>query len=187
MVLIEKIGDLGINAFSVISYIASFSMAAFFGASEGLQPLLGQSYGAGNEKDLKFYFKAGLKICFWGSGAITIVAVFFSRKICELFGTDVVTQEYVLKVLPQFAVGFIAMALNVMISSYLYSTERSLLALSISVLRSVVVNVAIILILPHIFGESVIWFSLLIYEAIVLIIATALLKHSERNGIYFKE
>jgi len=55
MVLIENIGDLGVNAFSVIAYIASFSMAAFFGASEGLQPLFGQSYGAGNEKDLEFY------------------------------------------------------------------------------------------------------------------------------------
>lgn len=187
MVLIEKIGDLGVNAFSVIAYIASFSMAVFYGASEGLQPLFGQSYGAGNEKDLKSYFKAGLKISFWGSDVITIVAVLLGRKICVLFGTDAVTQEYMLKVLPQFAVGFIVMALNVMISSYLYSTERSFLALCISVLRSVIVNVAIILILPRIFGESVIWFSLLIYEVIVLIIATALLKHSERNGIYYNE
>ena len=187
MVLIENIGDLGVNAFSVITYIASFSMAAFFGASEGLQPLFGQSYGAGNEKDLKYYFKAGLNISFWGSAAVTIVSVLLSREICVLFGADAVTQEYVLKVLPQFAVGFIAMALNVMISSYLYSTERSSLASSISVLRSVVVNVAIILILPRIFGEGVIWFSLLIYEVIVLIIAVILLKHSERNGIHFKE
>ncbi|MDE6388535.1 MAG: hypothetical protein K2L82_12105 [Lachnospiraceae bacterium] len=35
-------------------------MAVFFGASEGLQPLFGQSYGAKKKEDLKFYFKAGL-------------------------------------------------------------------------------------------------------------------------------
>lgn len=92
-----------------------------------------------------------------------------------------------LKVLPQFAVGFIATAINVMISSYLYSTERSFLALSISVLRSILVNAAVILILPYIFGESVIWFSLLIFEVTVLIIAVVLLKHSERDNIRFKE
>lgn len=187
MVLVKMIGDLGVNAFSVISYIASFSMAAFFGASEGLQPLFGQSYGARKEEDLKFYFKAGLKISFWGSSFVTIVAVLLSRQICTLFGTDAATQKYVLKVVQKFAVGFIAMALNVMISSYLYSTERSSLALRISVLRSVVVNVAIILILPRIFGEGVIWFSLLIYEAIVLIISVILLKRSEQKGIYIKE
>jgi len=73
-----------------------------------------------------------------------------------------------------------------MISSYLYSTERSSLALGISVLRSILVNAAVILILPYLFGESIIWFSLLIYETIVLMIAAAVLKHSERNGIHFK-
>ena len=187
MVLIDMVGDLGVNAFSAISYIASFSMAVFFGASEGLQPLFGQSYGAKKKEDLKFYFKAGLKISFFGSAAVTILAVLFGGYIGSLFGTDAVTREYMLKVLPQFAVGFIATAVNVMISSYLYSTERSFLALNISVLRSIIVNAAVILILPYVFGESIIWFSLLIYEVIVLIIAVALLKHSERNGIHFKE
>lgn len=187
MVLIDMVGDLGVNAFSAISYIASFSMAVFFGASEGLQPLFGQSYGAKKKEDLKFYFKAGLKISFFGSAAVTILAVLFGGYIGSLFGTDAVTREYMLKVLPQFAVGFIATAVNVMISSYLYSTERSLLALNISVLRSIIVNAAVILILPYVFGESIIWFSLLIYEVIVLIIAVALLKHSEKNGIHFKE
>ena len=79
------------------------------------------------------------------------------------------------------------MAINVMISSYLYSTERSGSALCISVLRSLVMNVAVILILPKFFGEGIIWFSLLIYEAIVLIIAITLLKRSEKDGLQFKE
>ena len=187
IVLLNKVGDLGVNAFSVISYIAGLSMAVFFGVSDGLQPLFGQSYGAENEQDLKFYFRTGLKISFFGSAAITLLAILFGKQLCILFGADPVTQEYVLKVLPQFAVGFIVMAVNVMISSYLYSTERSLFASIISASRSVIVNVAVILVLPHIFGESIIWFSLLIYEAIVLVIAVTLLRHSERNGIHFKE
>ena len=161
-------------------------MAVFFGASEGLQPLFGQSYGAKNEKDLKFYFKAGMGISFLGSIFISILVVFFSRHICVLYGADEVTQEYILKVLPQFAVGFIAMALNVMISSYLYSTERTVQAISISILRSIVVNAVVILILPYIFGEGIIWLTLLIYEMIVFVVALVLLKQSEKNGITFK-
>lgn len=186
-ILINQVGDFGVTAFSIIVYIASFSMAVFLGASAGLQPLFGQSYGARNSKDLKYYFKSGLKISFLGSGLVTVLVMILSRQICILFGADAVTQEYVLKVLPQFAVGFIAMAINVMISSYLYSTERSAPALCISVLRSLIVNVAVILILPSIFGEGVIWFSLLIYEAIVLVVAVTLLRFSERNGIPYKE
>ena len=186
IVLISKVGDLGVNAFSVITYVASFSMTVFLGASSGLQPLFGQSYGAENERDLKFYFRTGLKISFVGSLVVTILIALFSRHICILFGTDAATQSYILKVLPQFAAGFVVMAVNVMISAYLYSTERSLQATSISALRSIVVDSVVILILPQIFGEGVIWFSLLIYESIVLVFAVILLKHSERNGICFK-
>lgn len=49
-VLIAKIGGIAVNAFSVISYIASFTVAVFNGISDGLQPLFGQSCGEKNEK-----------------------------------------------------------------------------------------------------------------------------------------
>ena len=185
-VLIERIGDLGVNAFSVVSNIAILSMGIFTGASEGLQPLFGQSYGAKSEKDLKFYFKSGLMISFGGSVIITILSVLLRENVCALFGSDAATTEYVVQIYPMFSLGFIVMAINVMISAYLYSTERSALSTGISLLRSVVLNSAIILILPRIFGNGAIWLSMFTYETIVLVIAAVLLKHSERNGIQFK-
>ncbi|NBH80839.1 MATE family efflux transporter [Clostridiaceae bacterium] len=186
LVLIERIGDLGVNAFSVVSNIAILTMGIFSGASEGLQPLFGQSYGAKNEKDLKFYFKSGLIISFTGSAVITILTVLLRENICALFGADAATTEYVLQIYPLFSIGFIVMAINVMITAYLYSTERSALSTSISLLRSVILNSAIILFLPKIFGNVAIWLSMFTYEATVLMIAMILLKHSERNGIQFK-
>lgn len=59
MVLVQYIR---VNAFSIISYVASFSIAVFLGSGEGLQPLFGQSYGAMEEAELKSYFHAGLTI-----------------------------------------------------------------------------------------------------------------------------
>lgn len=91
-----------------------------------------------------------------------------------------------MKVMPLYSWGFIVMAFNVMISAYLYSTERSAQAVIINFLRSIVVNSSVILILPMIIGADIIWFCFGIYEAIVLVIAVILLKHSERNGIVFK-
>lgn len=185
-VLIERIGDLGVNAFSVVSNIAILSTGIFTGASEGLQPLFGQSYGAKSEKDLEFYFKSGLMISFGGSVIITILSVLLRENVCALFGSDAATTEYVVQIYPMFSLGFIVMAINVMISAYLYSTERSALSTGISLLRSVVLNSAIILILPRIFGDGAIWLSMFTYETIVLVTAAVLLKHSERNGIQFK-
>ena len=117
---------------------------------------------------------------------ITILSVLLRENVCALFGSDAATTEYVVQIYPMFSLGFIVMAINVMISAYLYSTERSALSTGISLLRSVVLNSAIILILPRIFGDGAIWLSMFTYETIVLVIAAVLLKHSERNGIQFK-
>ncbi len=186
LVLIERIGDLGVNAFSVVSNIAILSMGIFSGASEGLQPLFGQSYGANNEKDLKFYFRSGLIISFAGSSMITILTVLLRENICLLFGSNGETTEYVLQIYPIFSIGFIIMAINVMITAYLYSTERSALSTGISLLRSVILNSAIIVFLPKLFGNGAIWLSMFTYEAVVLVIAVILLKYSGRNGVRFK-
>lgn len=184
--LVELIGDIGVNAFSVISYVASFAIAIFFGTSEGLQPLFGQSYGEKNEENLKFYFKTGILTNFFGSIFVTALVLIFSRYICAMFGAEPATLEYILKAMPLYSWGFVVMAFNVMISAYLYSTERSAQAIIINFLRSIVVDSGVILLLPKIVGADIIWFTFGIYEAIILVIAVALLKHSERNGITFQ-
>lgn len=190
LMLVQYIGDLGVNAFAVISYVSSFSMAIFFGTSEGLQPLFGQSYGAKNGGELKWYFHAGLIINFIGSLLINILLLFVSGHVCRLFGADPETVTFAVKAMPMYSWGFVVMSLNVMISAYLYSTKRSKQAIIINVLRSLVMNSAVIIILPTLFpnalGGNIIWYTFGIYEAVVLIAAAGLLKHSERNGIVYK-
>lgn len=185
IVLLQTIGDIGVNAFSVITYLSSFTMAIFFGTSEGLQPLFGQSYGARNEQDLKFYFHVGLGINLIGSIVVAGLILLFAAPLCQLFGADAQTLAYAVESLPFYAWGFVVMSVNVMIASYLYSITRSGEAITINLLRSLIANTAVILLLPRLFGADIVWFTFGIYEAIVAVIAVALLRHSERNGIVF--
>lgn len=184
--LASQVGDIGVNTFSIISYVASFTVAVFFGSSEGLQPLLGQSYGMKDEKEVRHIFHAGLTINFVGSVIVTGLILLFDRQICQLFGEDAATLSYTLDAMPKYSWGFIVMAFNVMISAYLYSTERSAYATLLNFLRSLVVSVVVILLLPRLFGAEIIWYTFGIYESIILVIAVFLLKHSERNGIEFR-
>ena len=137
-------------------------------------------------RNVKYYYKVGLSICGFGSILVIALLILLCKPISILFGADSVTLGYIVNVIPEFSLGFIALAFNVMISAYLYSTERSLQATVISTLRSIVVSPMIIMLLPELFGENVIWYTFLIYEAIVLIVAANLLKYTERNGIVFK-
>lgn len=181
--LMSAYGDIGINAFSVISYLSSFTMAVFFGASEGMQPLFGQAYGAKQEDDLKAYYRAGHLICILGSALCVAVYILFPHALCSLFGADAATIDFTAKHIWEYCWGFIVGSINTIISAYFYSTRRSEHAIVLNVLRSLVINSLVITLFPVFFGKAVIWHTFGIYEVIVLIVALWLKKYSERNGV----
>lgn len=185
-VLLKHLGGMAVNAYSIICYVASFSMAIFFGTAEGLQPLFGQSYGAKNERDLHFYFRAGTLINLFGSIGITALLLFAGRGVCALFGADEETLTFTVTHMLPYSWGFVVMSLNTMISSYLYSTKRTREAIAINVLRSFILDTAFILLLPLTFGSGIVWYTFGLYEAAVLVAAFVLLKRSERNGIVYR-
>ncbi|MGN1078342.1 MAG: MATE family efflux transporter [Candidatus Gallimonas sp.] len=184
-VLAARLGDIAVNAFGVISYLASFSMGIFFGVSEGLQPLFGNSYGAKDEKGLKFYFHAGLIINFVGALVVNGLLLFVGRPICGLFGATGETLDYTVRVLPFYAAGFVFTAVNTMISTYLFSTKRTTLAVVLNTLRSFAVNTFVILVFPMIFGSGIVWYTFVCYEGIVAVASSLLLVLSERRRGHF--
>lgn len=184
--LMAAFGDIGINAFAIISYLSSFTMSVFFGASEGMQPLFGQAYGAKSDDELKHYYRAGQLISVIGSVLCVAIYVIFPHYLCKLFGADGETLEFTVVHMWEYCWGFIVGSLNTMTSAYFYSTKRSGQAIALNIVRSLVMNSLIITFLPKIFGSAVVWHTFGIYEVLVLILAVALKKGSERNGIVYK-
>lgn len=185
-VLLDNLGSEGVDTFAVISYVASFAMSVLFGTSEGLQPLFGQSYGAKEESDLKFYFRSGMMISLIGSALCVVLAVVFARQVSMLFGAEGSIIDATVKYMPQYAWAFIVSGLNTLISAYFYSTKRSVQAIILNVARSFVINIAVIVGLSALVGSSIVWYTFGISEAVVLVIAFVLLKQSERKGIIYK-
>ena len=184
-VLLAKVGDIGVNAFSIIGYVASFSVAIFMGTADGLQPLFGRCYGEKNERDLHWFFRAGLIINIVGSVVIFLLLLLVGEPICEMFGADAVTLRYTVHSMPLYAWGFSVMAANTMISAYFYSTKRSRQAVIMNLLRSFVLDLAVIFLLPELLGAEAVWFTFGVYELLVLAVAVYLLKGSEKNGVVF--
>lgn len=178
-------GEIGINAFSIISYLSSFTMSVFFGASEGMQPLFGQAYGAKQEDDLKHYYRAGQIISVAGSAVCVAVYTLFPHALCGLFGADSETISFTALHVWEYCWGFIVGSINTMISAYFYSTKRSGQAIALNLVRSLIMNSLVITFVPMLFGKAVVWHTFGIYEILVLIVAVALKKVSERNGITY--
>lgn len=183
--LMAAYGNIGINAFSVISYLSSFTMAVFFGASEGMQPLFGQAYGARQEEDLKAYYRAGVLISVVGSALCVAVYMLFPHTLCGLFGADAQTTDFTAIHMWEYCWGFIVGSVNTIISAYFYSTKRSGQAIALNIIRSLILNSLVILFIPQLFGPAVVWHTFGIYEVLVLAAAVALKKFSERHGIAY--
>lgn len=183
--LMATYGEIGINAFSVISYLSSFTMAVFFGASEGMQPLFGQAYGAKKGDDLKYYYRVGQVISVVGSALCVLIYVAFPHALCSLFGADAKTIDFTAIHMWEYCWGFIVGSINTMVSAYFYSTKRSGQAIALNVIRSLVMNSIVITFVPRIFGKAVVWHTFGIFEVLVVIIALSMKKISERNGIAY--
>ena len=184
--LMATFGAIGINAFSIISYLSSFTMAVFFGASEGMQPLFGQAYGAKEDENLKYYYRAGQVISIVGSALCVAVYVIFPHSLCKLFGADAETLTFTATHMWEYCWGFIVGSINTLLSAYFYSTKRSGQAIALNIVRSLIMNTLIIMLLPRIFGAVIVWHTFGIYEVLVLMIAFTLKKSSERKGIVFQ-
>lgn len=184
--LMATFGNVGINAFSIISYLSSFTMAVFFGASEGMQPLFGQAYGAKEDRQLRHFFRAGMWISVIGSALCVAVYVLFPHPLCALFGADPEIIDFTSAHMWEYCWGFVVGSMNTLISAYFYSTKRSAQAIALNLVRSLVMNSLVITLLPKIFGSAVVWHTFGIYEVLVLVLAVSLKKYSERRGVVYR-
>lgn len=184
--LMGTFGDIGINAFAIISYLSSFTMSVFFGASEGMQPLFGQAYGARRDEDLKAYYRVGQMISIVGSMLCVAVYVLFPHLLCQLFGASGETLEFTSIHMWEYCWGFIVGSVNTMTSAYFYSTKRSGQAIALNIVRSLMLNSLIITLLPKLLGNGIVWHTFGIYEVLVLIVAFLMKKVSERQGIVYR-
>lgn len=183
--LLPLIGEIGVNTFATIGYIGSFSDGVFQGVSQGFQPLFGNSYGEKNTADLKFFRRASLIIAEAFGLLLYGLFIIISAPVCKLYGLTGETLEFAVKVFPMFALHFMFMALNIVNSTYLYSTKRTGAAILCNICRSFVFSSLVIIVLPLVFGTNIIWFTVAIYEALSLILGLSVKRITEKNGIRY--
>lgn len=184
--LITHLGNVAVNAYSVITYASSLFSSLMWGLASGLQPLYGASYGAKDDKSLKFYFRSGQIMAFAGGAGIFLLTFFVGRPLCTFFGADAASIPIVCDALPKYCLNYVFAASTAVIASYLFSTKRTQYAITINVCRSIVFNFACINFLPLIFGYEFVWYTVTVSECICMAIAMVLCRISEKNGIVYR-
>lgn len=184
--LINYLGNVSVNAFSVICYVASLFASLMYGLAGGLQPLYSFSYGAKDDKSLRYYFKNGQRFALIGGLCIFALTFVLGKPICALFGAKEAAAEIVRVSLPKYCLNYVFAASSSVIGAYLFSTKRTPYAVVLNLCRSLIFNSICINALPRIFGYNFVWFSVAAAEGICLVIAVVLKNISERNGIVYR-
>ncbi len=183
--LMKYAGEDGIAAYGVLMYVNMIFLAAFIGYAVGTAPVIGYHFGAENHLELKSILKkstAILSICAIGMLALGIL---LSYPLANIFvGYDKGLMDLTLRAFRIFSFSFLFAGFAIFGSSFFTALNDGLTSALISFLRTMVFQIAAVLILPVIFGIDGIWFSIVAAEVIAAIV-TALFVLGKKGKYHY--
>ena len=165
----------GVNAYGVLMYVSFIFMAFFFGYSIAVTPVVGYHYGAKNHAELKSLLKKSLTVTLITSLAMTASSILLANPIAHLFvGYDAELCDMTVNALRIYALSFLVCGFNIFGSAFFTGLNNGTASALISFLRTLVIQVAAVLLLPKLLGINGIWLAITVAEALTLLVTAAL-------------
>ena len=172
--LMDYAGEDGVAAYGVIMYVNFMFLSVFIGFSIGSAPLFGFNHGADNRPELKSLFRKSLVILGSFSAVMTGAAMLLARPLSGIFvGYDKILLEMTVRGFIIFSLSFLICGFNIFGSSMFTALNNGLISAVISFLRTLVFQVAAVLILPVFFDLDGVWFSIVAAELVALLLTSS--------------
>ena len=183
--LMKYAGEDGVAAYGVLMYVNMIFLAAFIGYSVGVAPVVGYHYGAGNHEELKGLLKKSLVLIGIFSVSMVILAEGLARPLALIFvGYDPELLDMTLRGFLVYSFSFLFAGLAIYGSSFFTALGNGLVSALISFLRTLVFQVAAVLIFPLIWGLDGIWFSIVAAELVAALVTVAFLAGKRKKYHY---
>ena len=172
--LLKYAGENGIAAYGVLMYVSMIFNAIFIGYAIGVAPVVSFHYGAQNCEELKGLLRKSLVII--GSFSIVMfgLAEVLADPLSHLFvGYDTELLELTCRGFFFFSFAFLFMGMAIYGSSFFTALNDGLTSALISFLRTMVFQVAAVLLLPLIWEIDGVWISIVVAE-VMAVVMTAL-------------
>lgn len=163
-------GEIGVAAFSVVYYILTITVAAFIGLSQGIQPLISRSFGEGNIRNERYYYLKGMGLNLLLAFIVYLLMFVAGRPIIALFNTEPQLIAIGYDCIRIYGLSFIFTAICIVGITYFTATKRTLQALSISALRSLVFVPTFVFLLPTLLGPGAVWSGIVVAEMLAIIV-----------------
>ena len=165
IMMLKLVGEAGVAAITIVLYGQFLFNALYMGFSMGVAPVISYNYGSENNRMLKRIFKICMLFITVSSVIVTVFALVMSPIIVEVF-TAVGTETYTLAKTGffLFSLNFIFAGVNIFASSMFTAFSDGKTSAIISFVRTFVLIVINILILPALIGVNGVWLSVPLAE-----------------------
>lgn len=163
--LMKYAGENGVAAYGTLMYVNMIFIATFIGYSVGTAPVISFNFGSGNKKELKSLFKKSLVLIGVFSVIMFIAAELLAKPLSMMFvGYDKELLEITLHGFLIFSFSFVFVGIPIFGSAFFTALNDGLTSAVISFLRTMVFQIAAVLILPLIWELNGIWMSVIVAE-----------------------
>lgn len=182
--LMRLIGAQGVAVFGIIMYVSFIFAAIFIGYSMGSAPVIGFHYGAGNKEELKGLFRKSLWILLVFSVVLTGLAMMLAKPLAMIFvAYDAELLELTKRALTIYSLAFLMSGFNIFASSFFTALNDGLTSALISFGRTLMFQVASVLLMPLLFDVDGIWAAVILAEGLALILsAVCVIRNRKKYG-----
>lgn len=183
--LLKYAGEDGIAAYGVLMYVSMIFQAVFIGYAVGTAPVVGYQYGAQNHEELKSLRKKSLVLT--GTFAVCMFAGarLMASPLSKMFvGYDEGLFALTVRGFSIFSFSFLFSGFAIFGSSFFTALNNGVVSAAISFLRTLVFQIAAVVLLPMIWGVDGIWLSIVAAEVMAVIVTVIFLKVKQKQYQY---
>lgn len=183
--LLKYAGEDGVAAYGVLMYVSLVFQAVYIGYSVGAAPIIGYNYGAQNHKEMKSLLRKSLILT--GCFAVIMFAAAFalSKPLSNVFvGYDERLLNMTVHAFSIFSFSFLFSGFAIFGSSFFTALNNGLISALISFMRTLVFQVAAVLIFPLIWQLDGIWMSIVAADFLSIIVTIIFLKTNKKKYHY---
>lgn len=184
--LMKYIGTDGVVAYGIIMYTSFIFSGTYFGYAVGSTPIIAYHYGANNKDELKSLLKKSLKLVITTSIVITILSEVTSKLVSTIFvSSDLELLELTTRAIQLYSISHLISGINIFASSFFTALNNGFVSATISFLRTLLFQVAMIFLLPILLGIDGLWIAIVVAEFLTLLISIMFTIKNNKKYQYF--
>lgn len=171
MQLLKYAGVDGVAAYGVIMYVNMIFISVYLGYAVGVAPIISYHFGAKNSNELKGLLKKSVVIMGGFSLIMFALAQFLAKPMSIVFvGYDQGLMDMTQRALFLYAFSFLFSGVGIFGSSFFTAMNDGLVSALIAFMRTLIFQTGAVFIFPLLWGVDGIWLSVVLAEAMALLV-----------------